>query len=85
MATNSCFSHSSLDGTSFDERIWNAGYAGGSPLGENIAAGMSSPQSVVSAWMDSAGHCKNIMKAGFEDIGVGCAHLSWSPYGHYWT
>ena len=85
MATNSYFSHTSLDGTSFDQRIWNAGYTGGSPLGENIAAGMSSPQSVVSAWMDSAGHCQNIMKAGFGDIGVGYAHLSGSPYGHYWT
>ena len=85
MATNSYFSHTSLDGTTFDERIWSAGYTGGSPLGENIAAGMSSPQSVVSAWMDSAGHCTNIMKAGFGDIGVGYAHLSGSPYRHYWT
>lgn len=85
MAMNSYFSHTSLDGTTFDERIRDAGYNGGSPLGENIAAGMSSPQSVVNAWMGSSGHCKNIMKAGFEDIGVGYAHLSGSPYRHYWT
>ena len=85
MATNGYFSHTSLDGTTFDDRIRNAGYNGRSPLGENIAAGMSSPQSVVDAWMGSSGHCTNIMKAGFEDIGVGYAHLSGSPYRHYWT
>jgi len=63
MATNNYFSHTSLTGTTFDQRIANAGYTGGSPLGENTAGGMSSPQSVVNAWMGSPGHRTNIMRA----------------------
>jgi len=35
------FSHTSLDGRTFDQRIRNAGYTGSSPLGENLAAGQS--------------------------------------------
>ena len=85
MATNNYFSHTSQDGRTFDERIWDAGYSGSTPLGENIAAGQSTPQSVVNGWMSSSGHCKNIMKAGFEDIGVGYAFSGGSTYGHYWT
>lgn len=85
MAANDYFSHTSLDGRTFSDRIFDAGYTGGSPLGENIAAGQSSPQSVVSSWMGSTGHCQNIMRAGFEDIGVGYAFVGGSTYGHYWT
>ena len=85
MATNGYFSHTSPEGTTFDERIWDAGYSGGFPLGENIAAGQSSPASVVNGWMASSGHCSNIMKAGFADSGVGYAYLPGSPHGRYWT
>ena len=85
MASNNYFSHTGQDGRSFDDRIWDAGYSGSFPLGENIAAGQSTPQAVVNGWMSSPGHCANIMKPGFEDIGVGYAHSGSSTYGHYWT
>ncbi len=48
--------------------------------GENIAYGYSTPQQVVNAWMNSEGHRKNILNAGFTQIGVG-----YVPQGHYWT
>ena len=38
MGTNGYFSHTSQDGTTFSQRIWNLGYSGGFPVGENIAA-----------------------------------------------
>jgi uncharacterized protein YkwD len=63
----------------------DAGYAGSYPWGENIAAGQSTPQAVVNAWMSSAGHCANIMKASYTAIGVGYAFGASSTYGHYWT
>ena len=85
MATNDYFSHTSLDGRTFSQRIQDAGYAGGFPQGENIAAGSSTPQAVVNAWMASSGHCSNIMKGGYADIGVGYGFLAGSTYGHYWT
>ena len=85
MGLNNYFSHDSQDGTSFAQRIANAGYSGGFPRGENIAAGHSSPSSAVNGWMASTSHCTNIMKAGYGDIGVGYAFVSGSTYGHYWT
>jgi uncharacterized protein YkwD len=85
MAANNYFSHTSLDGRTFDERIHDAGYAGSGPLGENIAAGQSSPSSVVNGWMGSPGHCRNIMDPAFHAIGVGYAYDADATYRHYWT
>lgn len=51
--------------------------------GENIAAGQTSAQAVVTAWMNSDGHRKNILSSQFTEIGVGYA--KGGSYGHYWT
>lgn len=48
--------------------------------GENIAYGYSSPQAVVTGWMNSEGHRKNILNPSFTQIGVG-----YVSQGHYWT
>jgi len=85
MAANNYFSHTSLDGRTFDDRIRDAGYAGAFPWGENIAAGYSTPHAVVAGWMSSPGHCANIMNGSFRAVGVGYAYLAGSSYGHYWT
>jgi len=85
MATQNYFSHTSLDGRTFNDRITAAGYAGGGPRGENIGAGYGSPSAVVAGWMSSAGHCENIMKGTFRAAGIGYAYRAGSQYGHYWT
>lgn len=51
--------------------------------GENIAAGQTSPQAVVQAWMDSPGHRANILNASYTKIGVG--FVEGGSYGYYWT
>lgn len=51
--------------------------------GENIAAGQTTPQAVVQAWMNSSGHRANILKRDFTHIGVG--YSKGGSYGHYWT
>jgi uncharacterized YkwD family protein/spore coat assembly protein SafA len=51
--------------------------------GENIAAGQTTAQAVVNAWMNSEGHRKNILNASFTHIGVGYA--SGGSMKHYWT
>ena len=33
--------------------------------------GQTSPALVVDGWMNSPGHCTNIMNAGFTELGVG--------------
>jgi len=84
MATNNYFSHTSLDGRTYVDRIRAAGYTG-SFLAENIAAGYGSPASVVNGWMGSTGHCQNIMSGSYRSIGVGYAFRAGSQYGSYWT
>lgn len=84
MANNNYFSHTSLDGRTFDQRISAAGY-GWSRLGENIAAGQSSAASVMAGWMASPGHCSNIMGANFTEVGVACVVNNSSTYHTYWT
>jgi uncharacterized protein YkwD len=71
------FSHNSSDGTSFSDRITAAGYIW-STVGENIAWGQTTEQQVFSAWIQSEGHCKNIMNGSFKEMGAARA-------GTYWT
>lgn len=52
---------------------------------ENIAAGYSTPGSVVAGWMDSPGHKANILDGDLEDIGIAYAYKSNTDWGHYWT
>lgn len=59
----------------------------GGPAGagwENIAAGNSTAQATMNQWLDSEGHCKNIMSGAVTTIGVGYASGG-GTYTHYWT
>ncbi len=78
------FSHTRPDGsscfTAFDEAgicYWSGG--------ENLAAGQTSPETVVQEWMDSPGHYENIMDGNFTQIGIACYYLPDSIYGYYWV
>ena len=84
LAVRAFFDHVNPDGDGPDARITEAGYSW-STCGENIAAGQTTPEEVVDAWMNSPGHCANIMHAAFAELGVGYYFLAGSPYGHYWT
>ncbi|MCI4060749.1 CAP domain-containing protein, partial [Bacillus cereus] len=48
--------------------------------GENIAQGQRTPEEVVQALMNSAGHRANILNKGYTHIGVGYVER-----GNYWT
>ncbi|MEW1952576.1 CAP domain-containing protein [Terrabacter sp. NPDC080008] len=82
MAKRRYFSHTSLDGRTFVQRIRAQGYPG-TRLGENIAAGQPSAKAVMDAWMKSPGHRANILNCRFTAIGVGYA--VGGPYRYYWT
>ncbi len=85
MAQNNYFNHNSQDGTTFDKRINATGY-NWSAAGENIAAGQIGVNDVMQSWLQSPGHCANIMNPNFKDIGVGCAKgTTNSSYSSYWT
>ncbi|WP_461084247.1 CAP domain-containing protein [Spirosoma flavus] len=84
MADYNYFSHTGLDGSQPWDRMTREGYQW-SMSGENIAAGFTTPRSVVNAWISSPGHCANIMNAGFQNLGVGYGYNINSNYDHYWV
>ena len=55
-------------------------------MGENIAAGYPTVSEVVAGWMNSNGHCRNIMNPLFDTIGADKAdgYLT-SDFINYWT
>lgn len=82
MCYTGIFSHTRPNGarcfTVFDE--YNITYQGAA---ENIAAGHTSAEHVMSDWMNSPGHKSNILKNYYTKIGVGIVENS-SGY-IYWT
>lgn len=83
MAVNNYFSHTGLDGSSPWDRVARTKFAG-QPLGENIAAGYSL-SAVVKGWIDSPGHCTNIMSSSANTMGFGWASKNGSDWGVYYT
>jgi uncharacterized protein YkwD len=79
MARDKFFSHDSLGGATFVDRIRRTGYLTGARswyVGENIAygsGGRSSPRSIGTAWMHSPPHRANILSKSFREIGIGLA------------
>jgi uncharacterized protein YkwD len=79
MAIRMFFAHDNLDGLSPWDRVDLTAYTGNAS-GENIAQGYQDPAAVMDGWMNSPGHCMNIMNANNTELGVGY-------YGddNYWT
>ncbi|MBQ9519394.1 MAG: hypothetical protein IJR59_05835 [Firmicutes bacterium] len=48
--------------------------------GENIAKGQKTPSAVMTAWMNSSGHRKNILNANYTQLGIGYVYNNGSPY-----
>jgi uncharacterized protein YkwD len=80
MARRNYFSHDTLGGGSFVDRIRREGYLKGArtwTVGENLAWGShghSRPVMIMRMWMNSPGHRANILSASFREIGIGVAY-----------
>lgn len=86
MANSNFFSHTGSNGQSVGTRATQAGYTW-STVGENIAAGLSftAVSAVVQAWIDSPGHCANLMRSGYTELGASKFSNNSSTYTVYWT
>ena len=74
-------------GSNFAGRISAVGYDW-QTAGENIATGFATPRQVVTGWMASPDHCRNILDPSFRDIGTGvtaAAVGSWASQPSTWT
>lgn len=81
MVRRNFFSHTGSDGSSFVTRVKRQGYT--SPASENIAWGQETGKAVVTAWMNSAGHRKNLLDCKVKAIGIGVVRRSDGRV--YWT
>lgn len=84
MGDRAFFDHTNPDGEDPFERMERAGYSYFT-AGENIAAGQMTPSDVMQGWMDSPGHCSNIMNPDFAEIGVGTFESQTGTYRFLWT
>src|SRR5262245_22615451 len=69
MAANNFMGHRGTDGSEVGVRVTRTGYRWSS-VGENVAAGQPDAETVVQAWIDSPGHCENLMSPNFREMGI---------------
>ncbi len=74
-------SHLGPDGAALAARVRATGYVF-AVTAENLASGTADASRVVSLWLDSPGHRKNMLDAAFSEAGIG--HVS-APDGDYWV
>jgi uncharacterized protein YkwD len=85
MAAKHYFNHQEPGGSTPAERATRAGYRW-TRISENIASGQHTVAQAVADWLDSPGHCANIMNPAFTEMGaayaVNPANENRTPY---WT
>ncbi|MGD0504666.1 MAG: CAP domain-containing protein [Steroidobacteraceae bacterium] len=84
MAEHDYFEHEDLAGHSPADRVRAVGYRE-TLVGENIAYGLKSADDVVHGWLDSPGHCENIMDPRFAEMGIAYAQGRAVKHGLYWV
>lgn len=88
MAENDFVGHVGSDGSTLAQRLRNAGFTGWLMASENVAAGFSTPEDVVAAWLASPGHRNNLLNPSLREIGVAYvydAEDTYGPFYHYWV
>jgi uncharacterized protein YkwD len=79
--------HRDSENRGLGERLRALGYRY-STAAENVAVGYPSLDDVVAAWLDSTGHCENLMNAAVVELGLACFDGSESgppEDRRYWT
>ena len=76
MARKNYFNHKSPDGSTVGKRLTQTGYTW-SFVGENIASGHTSVQHVFEGWLNSTGHCQNMMNRNYTHLGIAKKGTLW--------
>lgn len=84
MTQHNFFNHTGSDSSTAGTRVDETGYDWRA-VGENIAAGQLTAADVVSGWLSSPGHCRNLMNSAFTEVAVTCAQDSGTDYTRYCT
>jgi uncharacterized protein YkwD len=84
MAAAGVMSHTTPEGAIHYTPGWNVGQRIGAEdyqwqrWAENIAWGYRSASSVMQAWLNSPGHCRNIMNPAVTELGLGLSQNYWT-------
>ncbi|HEU4652912.1 MAG TPA: CAP domain-containing protein [Steroidobacteraceae bacterium] len=84
MAAHNFFAHEGSDGSRPSDRITRVGYKWRA-VAENIAAGFREIDPVVAGWIQSPGHCANLMNPVYTQMGIAFALNPKSESGVYWS
>lgn len=84
MGINGVWDHIGSNGESPFKRIHDAGYSY-TVAAENISAGHNRGFDAVEAWMNSAGHRKNMLNPVYNQVGIACYYKPDDNYSFYWT
>jgi len=84
MTTNNFFDHTGSDGMDVPARAEAAGYLWRA-VGENIAGGQLDAAEVQQSWLDSPGHCENVMNSLFTEVGAACLSDPNTDFETYWV
>ena len=81
MQSNNSLTHTGPGDSTVGDRVTAAGYTW-SRVGENIAVGYGTVEDVMQGWVDSPGHCANLMNPNFKVVAVA---LNAGSNDDYWT
>jgi uncharacterized protein YkwD len=84
MAAGAPFAHDSPTTGTPGARVERTGYRA-AIVGENISAGMESVDDTVAGWLNSPGHCANVMEPRYTEMGIAYAVEPSTRYGIFWT
>jgi len=84
MADHRKLDHPGSDGSAPADRVTRSGYAWRG-TGENVASGQQTADAVMKSWLESPGHCQNIMEPRFTEMGVAFALAPDQNPNIYWT
>ncbi len=77
MARRGDMTHTGSDGSQASDRVTQAGYPW-RLVGENIAHNQQTVSEVVEDWVQSPGHCRNLMDARYAEMGAAEQDLYWT-------
>lgn len=84
MAQQNYFAHKNKQGNEVPQRAEAHGYRW-RHVGENISRGQTSAQEAVTGWLNSPGHCRNLMNPKFTEFGAGVSIRHSKRPAAYWT
>ena len=79
MVANGFFDHRGTDGSNSQARVRNAGYRD-CIVAENLAWGYPRSEQIITGWMNSPGHRRNMLHPRIEEFGIGIIQSDQGPY-----